>query len=168
VAEAAAHAGGSRSLPDEAGPSRVDPRAWDAPPPSGRHRYVPILSWLPQYDRSFLRFDVIAGATVWGLVKRLVGSSEPLPAGVVLDVGSNADLDITSAEALGQLVTALRSAGIDFALAEARRPVLDAAEREGVLAELGTGRVFRTIDEAVAALAPISSALGDAWQNGRP
>ena len=31
-------------------------------------RYVPILSWLPAYDRSWLRFDVIAGLTLWGLV----------------------------------------------------------------------------------------------------
>jgi high affinity sulfate transporter 1 len=31
-------------------------------------RYVPILSWLPRYDRSWLRFDVIAGLTLWGLV----------------------------------------------------------------------------------------------------
>jgi high affinity sulfate transporter 1 len=31
-------------------------------------RYIPILSWLPGYDRSWLRFDVIAGLTLWGLV----------------------------------------------------------------------------------------------------
>jgi len=48
--------------------SAVDPRAWAAPRPSGIRRYVPILSWLPVYDRSFLRFDAIAGATVWGLL----------------------------------------------------------------------------------------------------
>jgi high affinity sulfate transporter 1 len=29
---------------------------------------VPILSWLPAYDRGDLRFDAIAGATVWGLL----------------------------------------------------------------------------------------------------
>jgi high affinity sulfate transporter 1 len=46
----------------------VDPRSWAAPSPSGIRRYVPILTWLPKYDRSFLRFDVIAGATVWGLL----------------------------------------------------------------------------------------------------
>ena len=46
----------------------VDPRTWAAPGPSGIRRYVPILNWLPAYDRSFLRFDVIAGATVWGLL----------------------------------------------------------------------------------------------------
>ena len=31
-------------------------------------RLIPILSWLPGYDRSWLRFDVIAGLTLWGLV----------------------------------------------------------------------------------------------------
>jgi sulfate permease, SulP family len=47
---------------------RVDAHAWAAPEPTGIRRYVPILRWLPTYDRSFLRFDVIAGATVWGLL----------------------------------------------------------------------------------------------------
>jgi SulP family sulfate permease len=31
-------------------------------------RYVPIVAWLPAYDRSWLSFDVIAGLTLWGLV----------------------------------------------------------------------------------------------------
>jgi high affinity sulfate transporter 1 len=31
-------------------------------------RSVPILSWLPRYDRSWLAMDVIAGLTLWGLV----------------------------------------------------------------------------------------------------
>jgi SulP family sulfate permease len=31
-------------------------------------RYVPILGWLPSYDRSWLTFDAIAGLTLWGLV----------------------------------------------------------------------------------------------------
>jgi SulP family sulfate permease len=48
--------------------TQVDPRTWAAPRPAGVQRYVPILTWLPAYDRSFLRFDVIAGATVWGLL----------------------------------------------------------------------------------------------------
>jgi MFS superfamily sulfate permease-like transporter len=29
---------------------------------------VPVLDWLPRYDRSFLTRDVIAGLTVWALV----------------------------------------------------------------------------------------------------
>ena len=46
----------------------VDRRTWAAPPASGVRRFVPSVAWLPRYDRSFLRFDVIAGATVWGLL----------------------------------------------------------------------------------------------------
>jgi sulfate permease, SulP family len=51
-----------------AGGHTVDPRAWAAPPPTGIRRFVPILRWLPTYDWRFVRFDVIAGATVWGLL----------------------------------------------------------------------------------------------------
>ena len=29
---------------------------------------MPLLVWLPSYDRTWLRFDVIAGATIWGLL----------------------------------------------------------------------------------------------------
>lgn len=36
--------------------------------PSALHRFVPITGWLPRYDRSWLRFDLIAGATIWGLL----------------------------------------------------------------------------------------------------
>jgi high affinity sulfate transporter 1 len=31
-------------------------------------RFIPIVSWLPDYDRSRLAFDVMAGLTLWGLV----------------------------------------------------------------------------------------------------
>jgi MFS superfamily sulfate permease-like transporter len=34
----------------------------------GIARYIPILSWLPDYDRRWLALDVIAGLTLWGLV----------------------------------------------------------------------------------------------------
>jgi SulP family sulfate permease len=34
----------------------------------GIKRYLPILAWLPLYDRSWLPFDVIAGLTLWGLL----------------------------------------------------------------------------------------------------
>jgi sulfate permease, SulP family len=35
---------------------------------TGIRRFIPILSWLPSYDRSWLSVDVIAGLTLWGLV----------------------------------------------------------------------------------------------------
>ena len=35
---------------------------------TGIRRFIPILSWLPRYDRAWLTVDVIAGLTLWGLV----------------------------------------------------------------------------------------------------
>jgi sulfate permease, SulP family len=37
-------------------------------PAKGIARFVPLLAWLPTYDRSWLSFDIIAGLTLWGLV----------------------------------------------------------------------------------------------------
>ena len=34
----------------------------------GLSRFIPILSWLPNYQRSWLQADVIAGLTLWGLI----------------------------------------------------------------------------------------------------
>ena len=31
-------------------------------------RFLPILGWLPRYDRSWLSLDILAGLTLWGLV----------------------------------------------------------------------------------------------------
>ena len=36
--------------------------------PSALRRFVPILGWLPRYQRSWLTADAIAGATIWGLL----------------------------------------------------------------------------------------------------
>ena len=85
-------------------------------------------------------------------VKYLVGASNPLPKAVVLDAGVNVDLDITSAEALEQLVTQLRAADIDFALAEIRQPMIGRLQRIGLLKVVREDKVFRTVDEAVVAL----------------
>ncbi len=35
---------------------------------SFQQRFIPILSWLPRYDRGWLSSDVVAGLTLWGLV----------------------------------------------------------------------------------------------------
>ncbi len=36
--------------------------------PSRLARYLPIVTWLPNYDRTWLKGDVIAGLSVWGLM----------------------------------------------------------------------------------------------------
>ena len=82
-------------------------------------------------------------------IKRLVGTTDPPPKTVILDVGANERLDITSAEMLAQLLVTLRSAGIDLAIADARQPVIQMAQRSGLLDQLGQDHIFHTIDEAV-------------------
>jgi MFS superfamily sulfate permease-like transporter len=85
-------------------------------------------------------------------VKRLVGAADPLPRAVVLEAGANARLDITSMEMLGQLVESLHGAGIDFALADLRQPVVAMLQRSGLLDTIGEDRIYHTVDEAVGSL----------------
>jgi sulfate permease, SulP family len=85
-------------------------------------------------------------------IKKFVGAEDPLPRAVIVDTGANDSLDITSAKMLEGLITELRSAGIDLALAEVRHDVTDMARRSRLLELLGKDRVFDTVEEAVTAL----------------
>jgi sulfate permease, SulP family len=89
---------------------------------------------------------------VCGAIKRLAGAAASAPRAVIVDLSPNSDLDITSSESLEELIDDLRSAGIGFALAEVRRPVIEAARRTGLLETIGEDRLYLTIDQAVAAL----------------
>ena len=94
-----------------------------------------------------------ANATsIEGRIKQLVGAADPLPRAVIVDAGVNDELDITSAGMLEALITQVRSAGIDFALAEVRHPVTSTAHRTRLLELLGKDHMFDTVDEAVTAL----------------
>jgi SulP family sulfate permease len=91
-------------------------------------------------------------------IKALVGEADPTPRAVILDMGANGDrLDITGAETLNALVRELHSARVDVALTEIRLPVVQMAQRSGLLDTLGENRVFHTIREAVHALDPSRS-----------
>jgi SulP family sulfate permease len=90
-------------------------------------RYVPITQWLPRYERSFVRPDLLAGLVVWAvLVPQAVayaalagappeaGLFAALAAGVMyavlgtcreLDVGPSSTIAITSAAVLVPVVT---------------------------------------------------------------
>jgi len=85
-------------------------------------------------------------------IKQLVGASDPPPRAVIIEAGGSDRLDITSAEMLAELITTLRSAGIEFALADVRQTLIHTARRSGLFAELGDDHIFHTVDEAVAAL----------------
>jgi SulP family sulfate permease len=85
-------------------------------------------------------------------IKTLVGTTDPSPNAVIVDIGGTERLDITSAEMLAELVHTTHSAGIDVAFAEVRQPVITMARRSGLATRLGDDRLFHTIDEAVQAL----------------
>jgi MFS superfamily sulfate permease-like transporter len=74
---------------------------------------------------------------------------------VILEVGANDELDVTSAEILRELALTLRSTGIGLTLADVRQPVIEMARRTRVLDAIGPGHVFRTIDEAIDATAAV-------------
>jgi SulP family sulfate permease len=78
---------------------------------------------------------------------------------VVLEPAANDVLDITSAETLDQLITTLRSAGIDFALADTRQPVIEMARRTGLLDTIGEDRIFPTVESAIQTLNATHDAL---------
>lgn len=88
-------------------------------------------------------------------VKRLVGEATTIPRLVVLEAGASEDLDVTSAAIFEQLITELRAAGIDLAVADVRHRVLRTARRTGLLETIGEDRIFHTVEEAVDTLAPI-------------
>jgi len=79
----------------------------------------------------------------------LAARSRP-PRLVVLEAAGVLDIDITAADLLTDRVSALRSAGIDVALArlEADRAMHE-AEATGLIAAIGEDHVFLTVDEAV-------------------
>jgi sulfate permease, SulP family len=114
----------------------------------GRHP-----DYLPSPSKLILRLDTplfYANATlVRDSIKRTIGASDPIPAVVILDIGANDDLDITSSDMLTELATTLRQAGVELALAEVRTPVLAMAGRSGLLHALGEDRLYPTIDKAV-------------------
>ena len=91
-------------------------------------------------------------APVRDQIKTLVGSNDPPPRALIIDIGGTDRLDVTSAEMLAQLVQTMHSAGIDVALADVRQPVSRMARRAGLARRLGEDRIFHTIDEAVRAL----------------
>jgi MFS superfamily sulfate permease-like transporter len=71
------------TTPDMRDESRPrDDRRWR----KALHRYVPITAWLPVYPRGFLRSDIIAGVTIWGVMVP-VGMAYAQMAGVPTQVG---------------------------------------------------------------------------------
>jgi SulP family sulfate permease len=70
---------------------------------------------------------------------------------VVIDAESIGEVDSTGAAMLADLADDLRARGIVLSLARVKLPVAEYLSRAGVMAKLGTERVYLEVDDAVAA-----------------
>ena len=78
---------------------------------------------------------------------------------VVLESSGVVEIDFTAAEALNEAIAHAHAQGIDFAVARLESVRAQAAfARFGVLDQLGPGHIFRSVEEAIRALAPASQA----------
>jgi len=74
---------------------------------------------------------------------------------VVLEASSIVEIDFTAARVLNEAITRCREKGADFAMARLESVRAQAALVDfGVMATLGEGRLFHSVDEATRALAP--------------
>ncbi len=85
-------------------------------------------------------------------VAAAISAADPAARWVVLDMESVSDIDSTATEMLLELVEDIHARGIGFALARLKRPVADYLQRAGLFEAVGEDRVYREVDDAVAAL----------------
>ncbi len=83
-------------------------------------------------------------------ILELVASRQPAPHGMLIDLAATADLDVTTADMLGDLVTDLRARDVEVLLAQVKGAVRDRLRKTGLMAELGEDRVYLSIGSAVA------------------
>jgi high affinity sulfate transporter 1 len=70
----------------------------------------------------------------------------------VLDAETMPAMDSTGAAALGDVCNELAGKGIDFAIAEAKGPLREMLEKTGLKQQIGSDRLFPTLDSAIARL----------------
>ncbi|MGZ8689438.1 MAG: SulP family inorganic anion transporter [Aeromicrobium sp.] len=99
-----------------------------------------------------LRIDVpvfwVTAAPVTDTVLALVDSA-PGTRALVLDVEATNQMDTTSADALADLLAALRRRDVDLYLVRVMRPVRAALRRTGLLGELGEDHLWHSISQGV-------------------
>ena len=86
-------------------------------------------------------------------VRELIESaSEPVHA-FVLDADGVSDIDYTGARALGELASELKARGVRTAIARSSHLVHRDLRRSGLLADIGVGQLFSSVEDAVTAMA---------------
>lgn len=82
-------------------------------------------------------------------IREWVTAAQPSPRALLLDVGATADLDITSAQTLYDLVADMKAAGTDVLFAHVRGSVRDRLSRLNMYQAMDEQHLFSNIDLAV-------------------
>lgn len=82
-------------------------------------------------------------------ILELVAARRPAPRGVLIDLAATADLDVTAADMLAELVANLRSQDVEVLLAQVKGAVRDRLRKTGLMAELGEERVYLSVGAGV-------------------
>ena len=90
--------------------------------------------------------------TVRDAMRAMIAEQEPLPRALIVDVGSQDELDATSTDMLKGLVKQLRYSGLDVYFADVHAPILARGHDTGLLDVIGEDHVFPTVDAAVRCL----------------
>jgi high affinity sulfate transporter 1 len=100
-----------------------------------------------RFDASVLFFNADYFKT---RVRAVVAAATPKPRLLVIDAGTMAYMDVTGAAILKELFEDLTRDGVEVVMAEVKGPVRAMLERTGLIRQLGTHRMFSTIEAAVA------------------
>ena len=68
---------------------------------------------------------------------------------MILDLGASADIDVTTCDALRELVGTLTHEGVDLLLAQVRGPVRDRLRTAGLMETITEAHVFASVADAV-------------------
>ena len=92
------------------------------------------------------------------IMEALARAREPVKL-LVIEASGMIDIDYTGSQILQQTIAALRARAIDVAIARLSDPrAQEEAERTGLMAVLGPGRVFKSVEEAVRRIGPDTKA----------
>lgn len=120
---------------------------WDLPPEAAGEREPGVLVFAPGAPINFTNAFYIRGK----LMDAIAAMGEPCRL-VVIEANGVITIDFTGAQIVRHLLSDLNRRGVDVALArlESER-AHQAATRTGVIAALGTERVFRSVEDAIRA-----------------
>jgi len=86
--------------------------------------------------------------TVRDAVRHMIADQEPPPRAVVLDAGTQDELDVTSTDMVKALVKQLRDGGLTVCFADVHAPILERGRETGLLEAIGEDNVYPTVDVA--------------------